>query len=363
MRVQPVGARPGHDLAGDLGGERRVDEQAPDAPRAGRRHRPDQPALVADDRAVSPSSRAKRIALETIRPVTSETRTPRRRRGRDRRPGVRADDQVVADERAVDVERDQLDGQDRRGCRCGWARQDDARRAAIRASVVGVSRVSRAGSGRRAAGRRGRSRPCSDQPGSRSATALHDRLALVGPDLEERDAALGQRVRQPLEQPTDDRQAIGAAVEGQHRLERGGHRQARHRIVTDVRQVREHDVERAPPGRRRPRQQVGLPERDRHPRRRGRPRSPGRGPARRARGPWRGSRRTRAHHAGAGRRPGRRRSRPLPSRRRRPGSAGVPADRGAAPSRGITSASASSTSRSVSGRGMSARRSTLNASP
>ena len=98
-----------------------------------------------------------------------------------------------------------------------------------------------------------------DQPGRRSRDERHDRLALVGADLEQRDAVVGQRVGQPVEQPADDLEAVGAAVEGERGLERGRHRQAGHRVVPDVRQVGEDEVERRVGiGR----QQVGLGERD-----------------------------------------------------------------------------------------------------
>ena len=76
MRIEPVCPRPLDDLASNLRRDGRVDEEATEALRAGLRHRPDEPALVADDRCGQPSSRAKRSALETIRPVTSETWTP-----------------------------------------------------------------------------------------------------------------------------------------------------------------------------------------------------------------------------------------------------------------------------------------------
>ncbi len=86
----------------------------------------------------------------------------------------------------------------------------------------------------------------------------HDRLALVGPDLEHRDAVIGHGVGEQVEQPPDHLEPVDAAVERQHRLERGRDRQARHRVVPDVRQVGEDDVEASGIGR----QQVGLGERD-----------------------------------------------------------------------------------------------------
>ena len=67
--------------------------------------------------------------------------------------------------------------------------------------------------------------------------------------------------------------------------------------------------------------------------------------------------------ASAGPRGARRRSPPSPSRRRRSGAAARPGGRGSAVRRATTNAIASSTSSSVSGRGMRARRSVAIASP
>ena len=108
-------------------GSGRVDEEPAGPRRARGRHLPDQGALVADDR---------RVELELAREAHRARDHPAgderdhdaaRARGADRRHGVRPDDQVVADERAVDVEGDEADrarsarGSGRR------ARPDDAR--------------------------------------------------------------------------------------------------------------------------------------------------------------------------------------------------------------------------------------------
>ena len=113
VRIEPALPGPGHDLAGDLGRHRRVDEQPAEPVGAGDGHRADQRALVADDRRVEIE-----LACEMHRardhPAGDEAdeHTPGSGRS-DRRSRVRADHQVVADERPVDVEGDQADGQDR----------------------------------------------------------------------------------------------------------------------------------------------------------------------------------------------------------------------------------------------------------
>ncbi len=123
VRVHPVGAGPFHDLASDLGPDRGVHEQAPEPLRSIVGHRPDEPTLVADD---GPGQAQVAGEAERARdhPPGHEGDVDAARHGRpDRRPGVRTDDQVVADERAVDVERDQLDGQKGRRSRRPWHTQ------------------------------------------------------------------------------------------------------------------------------------------------------------------------------------------------------------------------------------------------
>ncbi len=74
---------------------------------------------------------------------------------------------------------------------------------------------------------------------------LADRPLLVGADLEQRLAVLGQgAVTQPLQELADHRQPVRPAVERHPRLERGGHRQRRDDVAAHVRQVREDEVER-----------------------------------------------------------------------------------------------------------------------
>ena len=112
VRVEAVLPGPGHDLAGDLGPHRGVDEQATQPIRAGRGHLANEGALVADDR---------RIELELAREVhrardhaaghEADDHVPRSG-GPNGRPGVRPDHEIVPDQRPVDVEGDQADGQD-----------------------------------------------------------------------------------------------------------------------------------------------------------------------------------------------------------------------------------------------------------
>ena len=83
---------------------------------AGLRHGAHERTLVADDR---------RIELELAREVhragdhpagdEADDHVPSAGRA-DRRPGVAPDQQVITDERPVDVERDQADREDRVGC-------------------------------------------------------------------------------------------------------------------------------------------------------------------------------------------------------------------------------------------------------
>ena len=285
MRVEAAFARPGDDLAGDRRRHRRVDEQATEPVGAGRRHLADQRALVADDR---------RIELEHAREMHRARDHPAGHQADDhasgprranRGPGVRSDLEVVADERPVDVERDQPDGQDRFG------RLDPGHVLMMPESGLRRFRLGPVEPGDPGHARQPRqveldgARPA----GQPRADERHDRLALVGPDLEHRDAVIGHGVREQVEQPPDHLEPVDAAVQRQHGLERGRHGQARHRVVPDVRQVGEDDVE-APSL-----AAAGRPRRTRSgPRPRARPRSRGRAPARRARCRRPGSRRPRA---------------------------------------------------------------------
>ena len=169
-----------------------------------------------------------------------------------------------------------------------------------------------------------------------------------------------ERLGQSLEQAADDLEAVRTAVEGDRRLERRRDRESGDRVAADVRQVGEDQVVRVDDDRR---EEVGLEEAEAI-----------------------GRRVTDRVLAGEVERLGRDvdgehgRPRPRPRRRRRatisamaiaplpvPTSTirtgGEPGGRAAEARRRITSASASSTRRSVSGRGMSARRSTVKARP
>ena len=170
-----------------------------------------------------------------------------------RRPACRGPiDQVVADERAVDVEGDQLDGQDRLRRRdAGHGRSCPTRAACPRDgdAVVTAPDARHAGSPARSGST---SQP---QPGSTLGDALDDQ-ARPGPP---RSRAAPRRRRrgtsgQLLEQALDDRQPVRPAVERQARLERGGDRQPGHASLRTYGQVRQHEVERLPrrhrPGRR-----------------------------------------------------------------------------------------------------------------
>src|SRR5512135_989875 len=76
-----------------------------------------------------------------------------------------------------------------------------------------------------------------------------DRIALVATDLEEGDAALGQRARQEVDEPSDDGETVRTPVEGLAWLEARRPGQARDRVAADVRQVRDDDVPRSGSGR------------------------------------------------------------------------------------------------------------------
>ena len=189
-----------------------------------------------------------------------------------------------------------------------------------------------------------------------------DRLALVRADLQERDPVRREAVGQRVEQAPDHRQPVGSAIERLPRLEGRRRRQRGHRIGADVREVRGHDV----PRRRRTTTAAGgrpsrtSPDRRRRARRRSRARDRGRRPTRRR---PRSRPRPRARAGRAGRRPGRSRWRHSPFRRRRRAAARSIPPPARAVSRAMTSASARSTTCSVSGRGMSARLSTASAMP
>ncbi len=276
----------------------------------------------------------------------------------DRRPGVGTDRQVVADERSVDVERDQPDGQDRRRRGSGGhpKMMPDERYPRRRAPPVNPG-----GSVPRAAARPGRSRPST---ANRAAT-LAQRATIASPwsapisssATPSSMSASGSRAsrRSMTARPST------AAVERDGRLERRRDRQPGQRIVADVRQVRENEVERvvrSPPVGSRSTRAKAIASATACPTAFSRARSsasPDRSVAR-------------ISTASSARRRRRITARatamaplPVPTSTIRIGAAGD--ERATPPSRRLTSASASSTRRSVSGRGMSARRSTLKASP
>ena len=162
--------------------------------------------------ASSPSSLANRIALETIRPVTRVTTTPRRRAAltaaRVSGPMIRSS----PDERPVDIEGDQADGQDRR--------RREGHGHPVMMTDRGGPRPRRAGDALRsrlirppAAARRDRARP-SRTNRAEERDRGDDVLALVGADLEQRLAIGREHVRQPHEQPADDLETIARRRRG-----------------------------------------------------------------------------------------------------------------------------------------------------
>ena len=188
---------------------------------------------------------------------------------------------------------------------------------------------------------------------------LDDGLALVRPDLEERDAVGRERLRQPLEQrpitaspsgpPSSATRGSNEAATGRPATRRCGRRAgSRARCRTESTMT----------GGRRSASQ------ERH-------RSATPWPTAFSRASCSASSETsvattgpRRRRPGDGaRRAARPRSRRSPSRRRRPGAAACRSAAAVAASRRTISASASSTSSSVSGRGMSARASIAKASP
>ena len=113
------------------------------------------------------------------------------------RPG--ADDGVVADDRPVDVERDEADREDRRMPDDGHVGDHGA---LDDRDLVGARR-----------GRLDAARPARQA----QRDMVDDGRPLVGADLEEGDPA-GQPCGQPVEQAIDDRQAVRTAIERERRL-------------------------------------------------------------------------------------------------------------------------------------------------
>ena len=277
--VEATIARPGQDPAGGRGSERRVQQElARVARESGRRHGPDQSALVADERVGQAQlAREPHRRATTMRPVTSETATPRSRAAEtavDRAPRQVV---VVADDRPVDVERDEPDREDRVGRDRHGRRQE---RRALRRKRQGVVR-------RRTATRGRPARSGHDVAGPARQPLLHqidDDGALVRADLEQRHALVG-----------DGPSAAGRAVapitaspsgppsRASRARTTARDRQARRidLVGPDVRQVGDDHVERPPIARP---AAAGRPRRTRVGRRpRGRRRSRGPGRARPAR--------------------------------------------------------------------------------
>ena len=190
-----------------------------------------------------------------MRPVTSETATSRLHRAPDGRDRAVGDLVVVADDRAVDIERDEADREIGSGVTGRVAGSNDV------PTVASVTPTPAACADARQAGQ------VADRPRTSSPAAAPRRarrgLTLVGADLEQCHALGGEAPRQLVEQPPDDRQPVRSPVEGQPRLEGRADGPGRERVELggpDVRQVREHDVERLRP--RVGRQQVARLERE-----------------------------------------------------------------------------------------------------
>ena len=133
-----------------------------------RRHLPDEGTLVADQRRDEVQLAREAQGARDHPPGDQAHQDAAVAGGPDRAPRVRSDDQVVADERPVDVEGDQLDGQDGVGRHDGGhvTMMPDGRSRRWRTGAQGRADLSpRLGSREpHAAGRPGRSRPCRPSP-------------------------------------------------------------------------------------------------------------------------------------------------------------------------------------------------------
>ena len=240
VRVEAVGRRPDDDVARDVGGSGRWRSSLPSRLDPGGRHLADE-ARPGTRRPV-PSARVRgrtRRALETIRPVTSETETPTRQRRADGRPRPRSDDQVVADRASRRC----------RGRSGGWARRggraDQAQARPMMTDPRG-STPSRRVTRRRAAARPGPAATEQAQPGSAPATQRpRSPSPWSAPISRNATPSVGERLRQPREQPADDVEPVRSPVERRDRLERRGDREPGDRVAADVRQVGQDHVERA----------------------------------------------------------------------------------------------------------------------
>ena len=109
VRVQAVVARPLHDLARDIGLDRRVEQQLAEPTGVDLRHRPDEAALVADDRS-GQAELAREAQGRGHHPAGDERDRHVPFHGRcDCGHGPWPDLVVVADQRPVDIEGDQAD--------------------------------------------------------------------------------------------------------------------------------------------------------------------------------------------------------------------------------------------------------------
>ena len=165
VRVESVRPGPGHDLAGDVGPDRPVVQELA---QAGSSPDPASPGSARpDSRRPGPtrsSSRRKPHGARDHPPGHDADEDATGQRRADRLARVGPDDQVVADERPVDIERDQLDGQDRlRGEGVGHPVMMPDRTPERPAAA----QISSARSRRPAASRPGRARTEHVHPGSR----------------------------------------------------------------------------------------------------------------------------------------------------------------------------------------------------
>ena len=208
VRIEPARPRPDHDVPRDVRGQGRVDQQAAGTGRIRGRHLADEGALVADQRR-DEVELAREPQRARDHPTGDQAHQDPAPAGRADRPArVGPDHQVVADERPVDVESDQADGQD------GFGRHDAGHRTMM---PDGRSRRWRRGfrpraGGRRptlsslpgspvprAAGRPGPSRPCRSSPAD--ARRRSPRWPAPGPPR----SRAARRRRRPARPATDRR--------------------------------------------------------------------------------------------------------------------------------------------------------------
>ena len=246
MRIEPVGPRPDDDLAGHRGTERRVDEEPTRPGGAGSRHLADERALVADDRRIE-FKLAREAQRARHHPPGDERHDDPSAAGRGDRPARgRPDDQVVADERPVDIEGDEADGQDRVGGDDGHTRMmPDRRRGRWRRPQGSCPcRSDQRRTTRATRGRPARSGNTSQRhPGRRDATLITIASPWSAPISSSAAPSTASASGSRSSESTDHLEPICPTIEREGRLEGGGARQARHRVVPDVGQVRQDQVE------------------------------------------------------------------------------------------------------------------------